>query len=109
MIMRDMRKAAARIVLALTILGAGAAATRADDEDADHERARAALTRGDIRPLAEIYTLVRPRIDGEIVETELEREDGRWVYEIKYISRSGRMRELYIDAKTGKTIKTEEH
>ena len=107
--MRDMRKTAARIMIVLMALGLGAAATRADDEDADHERARAALSRGDIRPLAEIYALIRPQIDGEIVETELEREDGRWVYEIKYISRTGRMRELYIDAKTGKAIKTEEH
>jgi uncharacterized membrane protein YkoI len=74
----------------------------------DHERARQALERREVLPLAEILAAVRPRIDGEIVGTEFEREDATWVYEIKYIDRAGRMIELYVDAKTAQIIGRED-
>jgi uncharacterized membrane protein YkoI len=70
----------------------------------DQERARRALEQGEARPLAEILQIVGYRIDGEIVETEIERKDGVWVYEIKYVSRSGRMTEIYVNALSGRTI-----
>ena len=42
-----------------------------------------------------------------IIETEFEYEDGVPVYEFKYIDRSGRVRELYVDARTGAILKDE--
>jgi uncharacterized membrane protein YkoI len=70
----------------------------------DQERARWALEQGEVRPLADILGIVRSRIDGEIVETEIENEDGAWVYEIKYISKSGRMKEIYVDGLSGRIV-----
>jgi len=58
-------------------------------------------------PLAEILKKVQPRIQGELIETEFEIEDGVAVYEFKYISPSGKVLEIYVDAKTGKIIKEE--
>lgn len=74
------------------------------EAEPDHERARRALEQGEVRPLAEILQIVGYRIDGEIVETEIERKHGVWVYEIKYVSRSGRMTEIYVNALNGRTI-----
>jgi uncharacterized membrane protein YkoI len=42
-----------------------------------------------------------------VVKIELEREDGVWVYEIKVLTRSGRRREVEIDARTLAVIKIE--
>ena len=61
----------------------------------------------DILPFSEILKAVRPQIQGEIIETEFEYEDGRPVYEFKYIDPSGRVIEMYVDAKTGKILKKE--
>lgn len=78
---------------------------RADEDDHDHERARRALEEGRVRPLAEILEKVRPHLDGEVIGVELEREDGRFVYELKVISASGRLRELEVDALTAEILK----
>ncbi|MCF6198621.1 MAG: PepSY domain-containing protein [Hyphomicrobiaceae bacterium] len=61
-----------------------------------------------ILPFEEILALVRPYIDGEIIETEIEIEDDILSYEFKYIDGSGRVIELYVDAQTGKIHKKEE-
>ncbi len=108
--LRSRRHAWAALTLAL---GLAAAAARADEEaehdsGADHERARAAVERGEALPLDRILAAVRPRIDGDIVETEFEREHGAWTYAIKYIDRSGRMREIVVDARTAEVLDRED-
>lgn len=70
----------------------------------DHERAREARERGDIKPLEEILPSVEQRFPGEIVKVELEREDGRWIYEIKLIDNDGRLLQLEIDARNAEII-----
>ena len=59
----------------------------------------------DILPFKDILRRVRPHIDGEIIETEFEFEDGMPVYEFKYIDGSGRVMELYVDARDGRILK----
>ena len=62
----------------------------------------------EILPFKDILKAVRPFIQGEIIETEFENEHGIPTYEFKYIDKSGRVREMYVNAKTGKIIKDEE-
>jgi uncharacterized membrane protein YkoI len=78
------------------------------DHDHDHDRARAALRRGEVRPLAEILTIVHEAVPGDIVEVELEREHGVWVYELKVLSPDGRRLEVLIDAAAGTLLEHEE-
>lgn len=80
-------------------------AARADDRR-DHERARAALAAGEIRPLAALLAEVERRFVGVVIETELERDDGRWVYEFKLLPPSGRVYEIKLDAATGEVVRT---
>ena len=92
----------AMFLLALTV--AFPAASRADDDD-DHDQARAALERGEVKPLAEVLALLK--LDGEIVSTEFEHDDDRWIYEIRLIDPSGRMVELHVDAATARILESE--
>ena len=78
-----------------------------DDDDYDHEAARRARATGEIAPLSEILKHIRKTRKGEVVEVELEREDGRWLYEIKLITPKNRYLEIYVDAKTKAILKVE--
>lgn len=89
-------------LIALCLLAVPAAA----DEDSD--RAYRALERGEVRPLAEILETLAAQLDGEIVGVEFESEDGRHVYEFELLTRDGRLREVYVDAATGRILARED-
>ena len=84
------------LIAAAMLLGAGTGVA-----DSDHDAARRAVERGEIRQLAEILSSLRGRVEGDIVGVELEREHGRWVYEIKALDARGRRAKVYVDAQTG--------
>ncbi len=100
--------------LALTLLtGSHLALTSGDEhqwEDDDHayDRARRALDRGETLPIAVLLERLKTRVPGEVVGVEFEREHGRWVYEFKIIDTSGRLVEVYVDARTGTVLSMEE-
>src|SRR4051794_22502240 len=87
----------------LALLPAGHA--KADDDD--HERARAAVEAGRIKPLAQLLAEVDRRFVGQVVETDLDDEDdGRWSYKFKVLPPSGHMYRVVLDAATGAVIET---
>ena len=106
------RRAFVNALLASAALAAGLVTdvARADKKrkgrgKRDHDDAWDARQGGSILPLPEVLAMVHPQIDGQIIETEFENEHGRPVYEFKYVNRNGRVRELYVDARTGVIIK----
>ncbi len=90
------------VVLGVAAFGTPAAA----QERRDHERARAALEAGEIRPLSEVLADVERRFLGRVIEAELDRDDGQWLYELKLLPPNGRMFTLEVDASTGAVIRT---
>lgn len=70
----------------------------------DHDLARAALASGEILPLSAILTRLEKDYPGQIVEVELEREKGRWMYEIKLLQKDGLRQKLKVDAKNADVI-----
>ena len=84
------------LVSLLMIVLAGAASA-----DVDHERARKAFEAGEIVSLASILATVERTHSGQVVEVELEREAGRWVYEVDLLTSDGRVVELLYDGATG--------
>lgn len=76
----------------------------------DEEIARKALMEGRIRPLAEIIELLKPQLPGlTILEVEIDVEDnGQIIYEFDIIDASGRLKEVEVDAATGKILKIED-
>jgi uncharacterized membrane protein YkoI len=70
-----------------------------------HERARRAVESGEILPLREILQRVERDTPGQVIEVELEREAGRWVYEIKLLATGGAMVELEVDARDATVLR----
>jgi uncharacterized membrane protein YkoI len=79
-----------------------------EDDDHTYDRARRAVQRGEILPMATLLERLQSRIPGELVEVELEREHGQWVYEFKVIDARGRLLEIYMDARTGAVFPAED-
>ncbi len=80
------------------ILAAGVVPSASLASEPDHERARQALERGEVLPLRAILDKIARDYPGEVVEVELERERGTWIYEIELIGADGRLVKLEIDA-----------
>ena len=78
---------------------------RAQKHDDDHDRARRAFERGEILPLTEILKRANKDYPGQLIETELDDEHGKMVYELVIISADGQVHKLYYDARTGKLLK----
>jgi len=79
-----------------------------EDDDDSHDRARHALSQGEVLPVSELLKIVQEQIKGEVVGMEFEREHNRWVYEFRIINDVGRLIEVYVDAKTGTILSAEE-
>lgn len=82
----------------LAVLAAFNPGNGAGEESQDS--ALTALERGQIVPLEEILKLTEVQGLGQILEIELERHKGRWVYEIEGLSANGLISHHYFDAAT---------
>lgn len=92
--------------VAIALAAGGLHAGDDADEREQHDRARAAMAAGQIKPLAEILDQVERRYAGRVVKTELERDNGIWIYELKLLPANGRVYQLKINAQTGRIIGT---
>lgn len=75
-------------------------------ERRDHERARAALEAGQIRPLSDLLAEVERRFRGRVIEADLERDDTQWLYELKILPPNGRIFIVELDAATGALVRS---
>lgn len=94
------------LALFVAVRGLFASAAHAEDDADDSARARTALERGEIRPLAGILNVVEQRYEGRVIETELEYRHDCWVYEFKLLPPTGRIFTLRIDAASGQMLET---
>ena len=94
-----------RVLLASFMMLSPLHTAMADD---DYIEARRLLDSGEILPLEVILGNVRQIFPGKVLEVELEKEDRNIVYEIEVLGDNGVIEEIYIDAKTGKQLISEE-
>ena len=80
----------------------GGAAIAHDGQDQD--RARRAVQQGTMLPLRDIIARAQADLAGEVVEAELEEERGVPVYELKVLTRAGRLVKVHYDARTGTPV-----
>lgn len=67
------------------------------------DRARDAMRSGEIRPLDEILATVTSRYPGRVLDVDLQR--GRqWVYRVKLLGHDGRVRYVFVDARTNRIL-----
>ena len=93
-------------VLALAFLLAQGLSAVTAQERRDHERARAALEAGQIRPLSDLLAEVERRFRGRVIEADLERDDTQWLYELKILPPNGRLFIVELDAATGALVRS---
>jgi uncharacterized membrane protein YkoI len=89
---------AAAFALAIALTALPPAAARADGHEQDE--LHRAVERGEIRSLADILAAVRDQLPGEVAGVEVERKNGRWIYEFRVVDGRGRLFEVYVDART---------
>ena len=99
-----MKKAICLVLTLLLWAGSGLAGDRDGGHGGDHDRARQALEAGEVLPLRTIIESVERDYPGQIVEVELEREHGRWEYEIKLLRSGGSLVKLKVDARDGSIL-----
>jgi uncharacterized membrane protein YkoI len=90
------------LILLLALIAAPALADRDD-----HDRARLALEAGEILPLADILTAAEATRPGRVIEIELDRDVGRWIYELELVSPEGFLYDMEIDAASGTVLEVE--
>ncbi|WP_367066776.1 PepSY domain-containing protein [Oryzisolibacter sp. LB2S] len=93
------------LALALGAWGVGGALHAGEHEGRDHELARQALEQGQVLPLRQVLDKVEREYQGQVLKIEFEREDGRYIYEIRLLQRDGRMAKLEVDAVDGRVLK----
>ena len=55
-------------------------------------------------PLDRLLQQVAREHPGQVLEVELEHDDGRWLYEIKLLQRDGQLMKLKFDARTAEVL-----
>lgn len=94
------------LLLAMTVPVAMTGAVLADEisQDVARELRRA----GSIQALDTLLEQVRERHpEARLLDAELERDDGRYLYEVEIVTRDGEVRELEIDAGSGEILEDE--
>jgi len=79
-----------------------------EDDDRSYDRARRAVAHGEILPIETILQRVKEQVAGEVLEIELDKEHGQWVYKFKILDPQGRLLEVSIDAQNGSLLKLED-
>lgn len=76
--------------------------------DSEQDRARAAVQAGKVLPLKTLLERLEREHPGQVLEVELEQDDGRWIYEIKLLQPGGRLVKLELDAASGAVLQRKE-
>lgn len=91
----------------LTVIVLAAAWQAPLSADDDHERAREAVRSGRALPLSAVLAAVERDFAGQVLDVELDDEDGVLIYEIELLGPGGRKLELEYDAATGRLLSAE--
>ncbi len=74
----------------------------------DHEQARAAVLAGEVLPLPTVLERLQRTHPGQVLELELERHHGRWIYEVKLLQPGGQLLKVVVDARTAQVLETKQ-
>ncbi|MBF8780901.1 PepSY domain-containing protein [Pseudomonas fulva] len=102
--MKDLSRTARGLVLTLS-----ACCSLAVARDLDQDEALELRREGIILPLERLLESAMARYPGaRLLEAELEKDDGRYEYEVELLTPQGVVREIKLDARTGALLKDEE-
>jgi len=75
----------------------------------DHDRAREAVSRGEVLSLADVLPKIEETYGAKMLEVDLEDEDGALFYEFELIRPDGRIVEVLVDAASGEIVGDRPH
>lgn len=104
----DMADGMTKLIKHILLAGVLALLIGAALADDDHLEARRLVEDGAIQPLETILKQVTERQPGRILEVELEREDGLYIYEIELLDNQGVVWEVEVNAQSGEIMKSEQ-
>lgn len=93
-------------LVGLTLVS-GLLASHVMADEVSHSEARILRESGKILPLESIIETAKNYRKGEVIDTELERDDNLLVYEIEMLDDQGRVWELEFDATNGDLLELE--
>lgn len=77
--------------------------------DLNQDEALRLRQQGVILPLEEVLNIARTRYpDLRLLDAELEEDDGSYIYEFELLTSGGVVRDMEIDARSGRILKDEE-
>lgn len=85
--------------------GDGGGESSDDGQSHDADDAARSLKSGDILALRELARTVTARYPGEIIGTEFKTKKNVPIYEFYILQKNGRVREVKVNAKTGRILK----
>lgn len=88
------------VLLLLPMLAGNALA----DHRGDQEEMRRLRAHGAIVPLEQLVNDARQRHPGHLVEAELKKNDGQYIYEVEMLDETGVVREFIYDAASGQLL-----
>ncbi|WP_210529713.1 PepSY domain-containing protein [Rubellimicrobium arenae] len=89
------------LVLALAVPGPALA-------QEDSSVVRDAVARGEIRPLSDLLPRLAADYGGEVLDVELDNEDGVLIYEFEILTGDGRLIEVEMLAASGEVLEVED-
>lgn len=95
------------LFICLSILVSAMLAVSLAQADESASVARQLLKEGKIMPLQEILSKAKVIKPGQVIETDLEKDDGRYIYELEILDEQGQVWELELDAQTGEFVELE--
>ncbi len=82
--------------------------SEAKKEKGDKEKEMVELATTTKVTIEEAIKTVREKIPGTVIEAELEKEDGKTVWEVKIVTAKGELKEVYVDVQSGKFVEIKE-
>jgi uncharacterized membrane protein YkoI len=77
------------------------------EEGIDADAVLRAVQRDELMPLGRVLDILRTERQGEVVEIELDVDDGRVIYDFDVLTSEGRLYAVAIDAVTGQVVEVE--
>jgi len=92
-------------LLALLVLPLSIKVAMADDDE--WRKLHRAVQAGEIKPLGEIMDSLQQDWIGDVIDVDIEKDDGKVLYEIELLGPEGQVVEFEIDAQTGEVLEIE--
>ena len=78
----------------------------ASPREHDHDRAERAVQAGQVLSLQSMLQKLQLQYPGQVLEVELEDDDGRWIYEVKLLQADGQLLKIKLDAQTAEVLQS---